>query len=387
MKELIKLTCILGMLFAHISSAQKSTSPLWLNLIPGKYDVGFKAEFLVDTTRMFPSSDSLPHALKGRPIRVKVYYPGTKQNSSLQMSFEDQIRLYPSNPQFANYNAVLGLRDINLQGQFGPRSDSLMRVLFRMETMAYSEIPVNEGTFPMLIYNLGLDDHQMENSVLWEYLASHGYIVVVIPCLGNSLENKYVNYNSKGLEGLYLDALFALNTYRKKDYIDKERIGAIGHSFGGAVAALLACRNSDVKAVASLDGTINNPRSQNFLDSLDINANTMQVPLLNLYTKAHDKDLTIVESLETPVYDVGFHRASHFDFQNFGLFAHVIGVDDSRVVRRRSSEEGKDVVLGTITLTKSFFDYYFFDDLKGLSVIKGEGPGSERLNELGEFKN
>ena len=379
---------LLFLLSVFACTAQSETTPLWINLSPGDYDVGFKTDYLVDSSRYMPTSDSLPHAIEGRPIRIKIYYPGEKEPSSTRLLFLDQINIFPDNHQLAPYNAILNKRDRRLQGQFGPPSHSLKRVLFRTQTMAFQEIPAAKGQFPLLLYSLGLDDHQMENSVLWEYLASHGYVVAVLPSFGESLDKPYIPYTATGADLLCQDAAFVLNELLSKPYIDTEKVGVIGHSFGGIVATMLASREKGIKAIASLDGSVNSPRAQAILPELNIKAGKVNVPLLNLYTKAQgEKDLAFIKSLKSPVYQFAFNNASHFDFQNFGLYAHVMNTPDRRVVRMRSTEEGKDITLNTILLTKHFFNTIFFNDKKSEAFLNGELEQAERLLELASMEH
>lgn len=367
-------------------SSQSPQSPLWVDLKAGSYDVGFKVNYLIDSTQQMMSSDSLPHAIEGKPIRVKVYYPGTKTSSSRQLLFSDQINIFPNNPQLATYNAILHKRDNRLQGQFSPASDSLEQVLFDTKTMAYLNIPHTEGKFPLIIYLLGLDDHQMENSVLWEYLASHGYVVAVLPSFGASLDRADVPANTEGALGLYHDAKYTMNAFVKESYIDSNLVGVVGHSFGGLVGILMASRHPNIRAVASLDGSINFERSQKVLEDLELNASSLQTPLLNLYAQGRrDLNFTFVESLQSPLYQVAYHKASHYDFQNFGLYAAVMNTTDERVERRRSAEEGKDILLSVIRLTKNFLDFTLRNNPRGETYIKGLSDEAQHIKVLGEF--
>ncbi len=365
--------------------SQSTTSPLWCDLVPGKYDVGLKVEYLIDTTRTMMSTDSLPHALNGKPIRVKLYYPGIKSSSSYQLSFLDQIDIFPVNHQLATYNAILNTRDRRLQGQFSPASDSLERVLFDLQTMAFMDIDHAEGKFPLLIYLLGLDDHQMENSVLWEYLASQGYVVAVLPSFGISLERIDVPYRPEGITTVYDDAMFVLNTFKSKPYVDGQKIGAVGHSFGGLVINYLAAKHQNIKALVSLDGSFNLERGVKLIDSTGLNISNIRSPLLNLYVKSPSRNLSYVDSLSSPVYNVGFHKATHYDFQNFGLYAFVTNSSDPRVERRRSAAEAKDILISSIRLTKYFLDYTLNGIAQGEQFAKGISQEAKSIVEIADF--
>ncbi len=388
MKNLLTLVFLL-MSIGPILVGQSSNiikSPLWTELEPGPYDVGFKVLYLVDPSRVMVSTDSLPHALEGRPVRVKMYYPGRREPSSLRMKFFDQTSILPRNPQFATYNTILNQRDQRLQGQFSPRSDSLEQILFNTATMSFYNIPDAQGKFPLLIYELGLDDHQMENSVLWEYLASHGYVVAVLPSFGENMEDKYVQYTKEGAMLLYGDALYAMNHIAKQDNIDLEKIGAIGHSFGGLIVNVLAKNQNKIKAIASLDGSINMVNAQPLLPQLGVNDANIRIPVLNLYTVTHEVDVSYANSLSSPKYQVEYKKASHFDFQNWPLYAVITNTPDGRGERRRSMQEGLKMYLSVVSLTKSFFDFTLKKNMNEENYINELNREVKKLGELAELK-
>lgn len=385
MKRLLWIVLIFAL--SKPSFAQDNYAPLWLDLEPGSYDVGFKVEYLLDDSRLMPSTDSLPHALEGRPIRLKIYYPGQKEISDLRMRFSDQINVVPQNAQFGTYNAILQRWDRRLQGQFGhPSADSLARILKNFTTMSYENIPEARGRFPLVIYEVGLDAHQMENSVLWEYLASHGYVVAVVPSFGKGLKERFTPYDSKGASRLSQDGLFVLNYMVDQSFVDSDKVGAIGNSFGGLVVHHMASKDKRVKAVVTLDGSINQPNAQEILNELNITSSTVNIPALNLYSKAiAPKEMSYIESLKSPVYHIGFHNASHFDFQNFPLYSVVTNVYDRRVERRRPRDEGKDIYLHVVRTTKNFLDHFFYNSNEGkrfLSALTNESNAIQKVADV-----
>ena len=388
----MKYTCFLLVLFVLINipicETQTATSPLWADLKPGKFDPGFTTVFLVDSSRLMRSTDSLPHAIHGRPIRLKIYYPGFQTQSDIKLRFSEQINIIPENPQFATYNTILSQRDHRLQGQFHPSSDSLLRVLLHLETMAYWNIPRADVRLPLLIYVLGLDDHQMENSIMWEYLASHGYIVAVLPCFGPDMENKFVSYDSAGVMVSYQDATTALQYILRHYPVDEERIGAIGHSFGGLVVHYLSTKNFEIKAIATLDGSQNMERGQPIIEKLNLFASKVRIPMLCLYTMAQGaRDLSYVHLQEGPLYEFAFTRASHFDFQNWPMYAVVTATPDARGERLRNMKEGRDILIHVIRMTRHFFDYVFYQKEEGEAYIKGISREAKNVSALGEFNH
>jgi dipeptidyl aminopeptidase/acylaminoacyl peptidase len=85
-----------------------------------------------------------------------------------------------------------------------------------------------------VIYHPGLGGVPDDNSVLFELLASHGYVV---------LNSAYPNYYAEGvhigsdLHTSFRDMEFLAGYARELPFADADRLGAMGHSWG-AIAIL-----------------------------------------------------------------------------------------------------------------------------------------------------
>ena len=74
-------------------------------------------------------------------------------------------------------------------------------------------------------------------------------------------------------------------------------------------------------------------------------------------------------------YHIAFHRATHFDFQNWPLYAVLTGVSDSRGESYRSSEHGRDVNVSAVRLMRHFFDAFLKQDDQMLHDLEeGKAP-------------
>jgi hypothetical protein len=111
------------------------------------------------------------------------------------------------------------------------------------------------GSFPLVLNHPGLGAAYADNSVLHEYLASHGYIVV-----GSAYESEdagQVNLDWD-LDRSTKDLEFLINVAAETlPNADREHIGAVGHSFGGqAVVVYHSGVNNPLRAAVSLDATM-----------------------------------------------------------------------------------------------------------------------------------
>ncbi len=121
-------------------------------------------------------------------------------------------------------------------------------------TYAVKDAPVAPGKFPLIIAHPGLGGTIEDNATLYEYLASHGYVVAVAAY--QSENHAYLNIDWD-LDRSIKDMDLLVRYVKARPEFDLGPIGAIGHSYGAqAVLAWRAERNSPVAAVVSLDSTV-----------------------------------------------------------------------------------------------------------------------------------
>jgi dienelactone hydrolase len=142
--------------------------------------------------------------------------------------------------------------------------------------------------FPLLLLNPAWSGRRSYYTYLVEDLASHGYIAVSIDHTGNNGPTEFPDghvdqptadsrldfvthtweelniYGAQQLEIQVEDNRFVLDQFENWDrvrtsffygHVDMNRVGALGHSFGGAVAAQACLEDSRVKSVLDMDGS------------------------------------------------------------------------------------------------------------------------------------
>lgn len=367
-----KIFYLVFIIICLIGYGQEVKSPLWNDLDPGPYDVGYKTIYSFDTTRSFASGNDYTSDYDARPIRIMLWYPGNRNASDLVMRFKDYVNVSPDDERFNKYNDILQSRDsLVAKYQFSPLSDSLLNIMMETKTAAYNNIEMVGDSFPLILYATGMGDFQQENTVLWEYLASYGYIVAVLPEYGPNINQLKLPYSAAGLDLQVKDFEFALTILLNDPYVDKDRIGFAGHSFGGLVAWQFAISNKYIKALVSLDGSFNQFDGQSVLRDLREQPTDLKVPILNMYTLKNGKrNINFIDSAwNTDRYHVLFKNASHYDFQNWPVYAILTKTTDQRTVNLRSSETGRDIFLIVVKLTKKFLDGILKEDTEALNTF------------------
>lgn len=136
------------------------------------------------------------------------------------------------------------------------------------------------GKKPTLLYSHGLGTTRVMGTALIEQLVSVGYIVISIDhtyeaaavefpagmILGDTIPFNQTTqtydqtYMQKAIDQRVLDVKSVLNNLETLsivgDYIDTDKIGMLGHSYGGYTAAEAMYEDSRIKAGVNLDGSV-----------------------------------------------------------------------------------------------------------------------------------
>ena len=229
----------------------------------GPFAVGVQYLDLVDPDRTDPF---LSGSSQKREVLVKLYYPAVDDPAGPRAP-------YFGSPQMVRlFSAFLGLPDFAF--------DQLNLV----QTHARTDLAVadTEPRYPLLVFSHGAGMSLETQTAQSEDLASHGYVVAVIDhtfaSAGTVFPDRLVSAREATTDfatpepagmitqimaddvAFVLDRLTALDAgveaSRFQGRLDLDRVGAIGHSVGGAVAYALAVRDPRIKAAIDLDGVV-----------------------------------------------------------------------------------------------------------------------------------
>lgn len=261
--------CVLCFWPAVVSSPASAQSFLaWKGLSAGSYPVAFSTATVEDPTRTLSApTDYLGRPRPGydrRPIHIAVWQPAKSATSGTAMTYGDYLPLmaWDTGPEAegAAERAVAELRYTQTVTPLaGPPDSASIHRLMGERVWARRDAEPAPGTFPVLVYAPGMGYPAFDNSVLFEYLASHGYMVVAAPSTGPDAGR--IPYDAFGLEAQTRDLEFLTGYLRTLPQADRERIGTAGFSLGGLSSLFFALRDTRVKAVISLDGSVRAERS------------------------------------------------------------------------------------------------------------------------------
>jgi dienelactone hydrolase len=337
----------------------------------GAFPVGVTELFLQDTSRLeaFSGSPPVPRALY-----VKVWYPGAPEQATKDVDAAGLWEEIASQAQFKPLNLLLGF-------------------LTRIKTHSFRQLApaTGHGHFPIVIYNHAIVSYPSENTLLMEHLASHGYVIFSVSHVnqmnafrsmpaqqaGSSeasqvLEriNGAADSNEKAAIGLayyeaasatsalvesrVLDSVYVLDVLTGHALLpetvqaliplaDFSRIGALGHSLGGAVSTELCKETGRCSAVVNLDGGAFGNRQRQ----------PLQVPYMMLSnTLTADGNEYQRLTAQTAYYDYVFRQTRHGDFSDQGMVLPIY-----KWFGLLGKADAQEVLTWKNTLVLGFFDH------------------------------
>ncbi|UCC78678.1 MAG: tetratricopeptide repeat protein [Candidatus Zixiibacteriota bacterium] len=345
-------------------------------LEPGPYGVGFESYELFDNNRTVLSKyDYFGAPLEGkrvRPIQICVWYPAEKTVDAPKMIIGEYNFPYPQNTEFIDYLSEIQNRDVGRLQAILRGDQGLVLDLLSYEVGACSDIPHAGGKFKMIVCGPDMRKGILENSGLFEYLASNGLVVATVHSVGSFDLNP--SENPADLETLVRDTEFAMSFMKEQPYIDSDRICLLGYGTGAAAAILLQMRSFDIDAVVCVQGTfddesINEIMTRNPYFAID----RMNVPLLHLYketgTSAGD---TFIKRLRySPRHTVKFAPDYDVLFTNYELIA-SLKQDSTGQLSRQNIDGYKTSSLYAL----NFFRAHLSEDSTARSFLDDEAGES-----------
>ncbi|MEK4849134.1 alpha/beta fold hydrolase [Paenibacillus sp. FSL H7-0756] len=286
------------------------------------------------------------------------------------------------------------------------------RHLAHIRTHAYWETKLSssEPSYPVLIFSHGLGGVRNQNTFQMEELASHGYIVLSIdyPTYaaatvfpdGRVVRDEHQNLvgaetaeQDRHMNDWATEATFVLDQLDKlngsewfQHKMDLQRIGMLGHSYGGSTSVYMLQNDARVKAALNMDGGIfglpvdfkllHKPLFMMAADaSLDVEAFNKS---LDSYTedevlkqsgkpkawhKANMDDLMARRErmLAAGALALVLPNSSHLTFSDLPLYAPLLFAPKGDLKR-------KHVIINKYTV--AFFDYYLKGDKTSFSRIE-----------------
>ncbi|MBE9137015.1 hypothetical protein IQ254_07335 [Nodosilinea sp. LEGE 07088] len=198
--------------------------------------MGFQSFITYDYSRRYDLPSTHPGAattrFKGRPIVVQVWYPAQPPVDTAAMPYETYLTVSSTDNSLQAFVEQLNRFTCEAEqcwsGLDAADTDAFQRFL-QTPTACYLNAPPLDGSYPAVIYHQGLGGSIVDNHMLLEFLASHGYVVAT-----SAFQPEHGLWFGvdADLNRSIKDMACVVNTLGDRYGIDMARIGLIGHSYG-----------------------------------------------------------------------------------------------------------------------------------------------------------
>lgn len=241
----LTLLALLGACSPLVEAAGESSNAAAEAARPGPFAVGVRRLVLTDPSREDPLTGG------HRAFVTEVWYPAAESaRGGKTVSFFEFFEPHrEAGEMFVRH--------------FGGDPEAIER---RFRSLAVRDAERREGRFPLLVFSHGNGGVRHQNIQQLDHLASHGYIIATPDHTGNCgvtvIDDKIIQYDRGGRQramvdrprdcSYIIDHLLA-ESARAEGWlagaIDPERIGVLGHSFGGLTSCQMAASDPRVKAI------------------------------------------------------------------------------------------------------------------------------------------
>ena len=213
----------------------------------GPYPVGLKVIHQYDYSRTWHGKvDELGQPYTGeraRPLQTLIWYPADKASGSA-MTLRDYVMLRVTETDFDAKPKTGSVLPPD-EGRKAALDDHLW---------AYRDAPLKGGHFPVVIYAPSFSNTPWENADLCEFLASYGYVVLASPDMGATTRD--MTGDLAGIDAQARDISFLIGYASTLPDTDMSEIAVGGFSWGGISNLFAASRDSRIKALFALDGSM-----------------------------------------------------------------------------------------------------------------------------------
>jgi len=224
----------------------------------GPFNVGFKSYKTYDDTRPY----LLGEDTISRPLLIHLWYPSKGKIEGGTFDFKHYIDLIAVRENYGILKSEIHKNSFNYVNAYSDFAKRGLGLDTSVHTRQILDAPVyarsglslqqNGPEFPLLIYAPSNSKSSVQNHMICEYLASHGYMILSVSSAGpNSIRRENI---AESTMAQVIDMEHILKYCEDSLNIEYTGLGVFGFSSGGQASTIFQMRNERVAAVFSMDG-------------------------------------------------------------------------------------------------------------------------------------
>lgn len=328
-KSILGFCLLVGFFFCLVIPVFQLPEP------PGPHNVGTETFHWVDSSRkeLFTPEDPNDY----RELIVQTWYPTKKIKNKTPEPYLDFIDLRAS-----TMAAAAGVPSF------------LPSYLNYINSNSFKNTKCTIENAPVLIFSHGITGSRHLHQLMFEFLASNGYIIFApdhsfdanITIFPNKKVSEYrseitghpdsVNIRKMQMNTRSSDIVFILDQINKinsgliksslNSKLDLKNISAGGHSYGGATVIAASYKDKRIKACFNLDGWLS-PVPKEVID------NGLNIPFLFLgrpswsesdYPKNYETLNIFIKNSQNTKFNLIINKTKHLDYSDIPLFSPII---------------------------------------------------------------
>lgn len=226
---------------------------------PGPNAVGLKVVEQYDFSRGYRGETDVETGKpitgeRARPIQTLIWYPAAK-GSGQALAVGDYVRLGATADDFEHTPSErAAMQEKFMAAKVATLSPERAKAELAAPMLARRDATPASGKFPVVIYAPSFNADAYENADLCEYLASQGYVVIASPSFGQA--SRGMTTDLEGAETQVGDIEFLIGYAHGLPQADMGRLAVVGYSWGGLANVMAAAKDSRIRALVALDGSV-----------------------------------------------------------------------------------------------------------------------------------
>jgi len=322
------------------------------DLVFGPYEVGFSTYKTYDDSRFYIRGEDTI----SRPLLIHFWYPAQGKSIGHTLDFKHYIDLIALREDFGkstsdidnnSFYYVKAYSDF-AKSNFGLDTSTSAQMILDSPVYAKNGIPpLQTGSeLPLLIYAPSNSKASVQNHMLCEYLASHGFMILSVASAGpNSIQREKIEESTMAQ---VTDMEYILSYCEDSLGINYASLGLFGYSSGGNAITIFQMRNEQVGAVLSLDGGQEYGAYMGLYNIPDFNLNKANVPYCSIVNNYENFSIYPLYNsiLSTEKYIYRMPHLDHNGFISYWLYFDSCSPDSMKSSFSLSTEYLSECALG-----------------------------------------